>query len=118
MTFVPIVCATAVPRTSGPARHTSSRMAAIGGVIMRPDVNEASRLPPSLNPEIRPNKHGAMSASATSRLKSVESVSACVDEVRSPLATHNGRRGEKTLTPFEQRDDLSTPNPDQAARER
>src|SRR5258707_126177 len=58
MTFVPIVCATAVPRTSGPARHTSSRMAAIGGVIMRPDVNEASRLPPSLNPEIRPNKRG------------------------------------------------------------
>src|SRR6266550_3561245 len=69
MTLVPIVRATAVPRTSGPRRQTSSRNAAMGGVMTRPEVNDARRFPPSLKPETRPNAQAATSGASAKRVK-------------------------------------------------
>jgi len=73
MTLVPIVCATAVPITTGPARLTTSSRAATEGVITRPEVNDARRFPPSLKPDIRPNKQAATSGANASRLNGAES---------------------------------------------
>ena len=69
MTFDPTVCATAVPRTRGPARLTKSSSAATRGLITRPDVNEAIKLPPSLKPETSPNIAAATSGAIASGFK-------------------------------------------------
>src|SRR5260370_20761057 len=68
MTFVPIVWATAVPITSGPATLNRSSAAATRGVMRRPEVNDAIRLPPSLKPETSPNKPAAASGATAARL--------------------------------------------------
>src|SRR5260370_11689918 len=68
ITFVPTVWATAVPITSGPATLNRSSAAATRGVMRRPEVNDAIRLPPSLKPETRPNKPAAASGATAARL--------------------------------------------------
>jgi hypothetical protein len=41
----------------------------MGGVMTRPDVNDARRFPPSLKPETRPNAQAATSGASAKRVK-------------------------------------------------
>src|SRR6266849_4188532 len=98
MTFVPIVWATAVPITSGPATLNRSSAAATRGVIRRPEVNDAIRLPPSLKPETRPNKPAAASGATAARLttrgrRSCPSRLGKSDDLSTIVDVDPGRRG-------------------------